>query len=100
MDKKIELKKQLNFAEALFRIYKSDDFQTHLLPLLDKVISSSYWPNPADYKTNEEFMIAYNSMYGKTKAYEEFLRLFTGAESQINSIREQLKKPDKKYGVK
>lgn len=100
MNRRDELALRLETQEAFNRIYKSIDFQNFVLPVFKKVVNNDVWPNPSNYKTNEEFLKAYSEEYYRTNAYKELLKVFSGAEDAINTIRKELEKPDRTVGIK
>jgi hypothetical protein len=48
------------------------------------------WLEPTAYKSNEEFMIAYNAMRGEALAFQKVIDLVEGAASRIEGIRKRM----------
>ncbi len=91
-----DLQKKILLQEALFRIYKSQDVQEYLLPILSEAISNKHWVDPTD----PEFEVKYKDAYYRTKIYKEILNIFSNSEEAIKALRAELNKPVKSYGIK
>lgn len=100
MNRRDELSTQLQLQEALFRIYKSQDFQEFALPIFEKAVSNNQWPDPSLFPTKEEFLKKYEEEFYKTFAYKKILKVFKGSEDVIHKIRAELDKPERAVGIK
>lgn len=91
-----ELLKSLHLQEALNRIYMSDDFQIHVLPIIKKAISNDNWINPLE----EDFHKKYVYAYALTQAYKEILNVFKNSGDAAQRLKSAIDKPVKAHGVK
>ena len=98
MDERSQLAKQLEQYKAFHNIFLSADYQNHLLPLLEEAISNKSWPDPTKL-TDSEFRNEYFMAYAKVKAYTVIRDLMAKAEDNMEMIRKELEKPEKKYGI-
>lgn len=94
-----QLKLTLQKLEAFERIYKNQDVQEHLIPVLEEIVSNDNWLDPRSYKTDEAFKKAYLEEYFNTLANKGLLSILENAQAQALSIKEQLTNPQKDFKI-
>ncbi len=97
-DKALQIKTKLKEWEGLMRIYKSQDYQLYLKPILEKAFQN-LWPDPTESKTYEEFYKQYTEQRGRAMAYKEIYNLLENAEVLTRNLAEQIKNPNKDYSL-
>lgn len=95
-ERKAKLTEDLNKAIALDNIYRSPDFQIHLLPHL-QVLSTVQVIDPKDFESREAFARAAELVFNSASTYAELLKFLSSQESRMAKIREQLEKPVKNW---
>lgn len=96
--KKEGLKQEALKWEALFRIANSSDYKNYLKPILESAFQN-LWPDPAESKTPEEFHKQYSEQWGRAMAYKDLYNLLESSGKVAQNIAEQIKNPDKDYGI-
>ena len=97
MNKKQILKEEMRKWEALNRIYNSEDYQTHLKPILEQAFYNS-WMNPSElnedgtpkFASLEAFHKAYTEQYGRAIAYKELFNMLSNAGSVLENLTKQI----------
>ena len=82
------LQDKLHQQEGLHRLSKTDEYQLHLKPLLQRAVVNK-WLDPADFKTLEHFHKAYSESFGRAKAYQEIMDMIDNAHHRIDDIKKQ-----------
>jgi hypothetical protein len=98
-NKQDNLKKQVKVQEGLHRIYQSQDYQEYLKPILEGVLQSSKWPNPKEYKSEEELLKAYREEYYQMEAYKGLANVLKNAGDTIIKLNDIIKAPKKADGI-
>lgn len=96
--RQVQLQKELPQLEALFRLKQQQEWVMYLKPLLSLQLTNK-WLDPTKYPSNEEFIRAYDAMYGRAIAYQEIIDLIDSSESRIEEIKRQLEITEKSYGI-
>lgn len=60
---------------------------------------SNRWLDPTQFKTQDEFVKAYNEVHGRAQAYGELIDMLSGAEGKIEQLTKSLSTDKKSYGI-
>lgn len=83
------LQERLELNKALMALSSREEYSHYLKPLLLKGLHNE-WLNPNDFKTNDEFMIAYRNAEAYARAVKKILRLIDDAEKIVEDINIRL----------
>ncbi|KKM46572.1 hypothetical protein LCGC14_1559590, partial [marine sediment metagenome] len=76
---------RLSKQEAFNRIFRSEDFQRYVVPLLQESTTSDFWPDPSKY-TAIEFLKVYNESYYETRVYKAISNISINSGAPRNSM--------------
>jgi hypothetical protein len=79
----MELQKALAYLAGL------PEYSHYLKPLLKKRLHNK-WLNPSDYKTQEEFLLAYNEELGYARAVKDILKMIDDASTRVEGIAKSM----------
>lgn len=93
-----KLKELLKKSNALNEIYKSKDFQDHLLPYL-KELSYVQHIDPSLFKEEKEFDYALKIANLRASVYGDLIKFLEQQEGMIKKINEAIELPDKNFEI-
>lgn len=96
--RKVQLQQELTPLEAFYRLKQQSEWEMYLKPLLSRQLTNK-WLDPTKYPSNEEFIRAYDAMYGRALAYQEIIDLIDKSDVRIEEIKRQLEVGEKSYGI-
>lgn len=93
------LEKSIKEAEAIDRVYRSNDFQIHLLPYLQELIKVR-WIDPTKFKDRDEFFLAYEHLRAKVTTIEGLLKFMSEQGKYAIEQSKKLTGEQRNYEIK